>query len=56
MVEFIQTYISGKYKNKLIILVNASTHRNPKVKEIINKETIFSCSISTFYKLYRKLL
>jgi transposase len=38
MVEFIQTHISGKYKNKLIILDNASSHRNSKVKEIINKE------------------
>jgi hypothetical protein len=38
MVEFIQIHISGKYKNKLIILDNASSHRNPKVKEIINKE------------------
>ena len=38
MVEFIQTHISGKYKNKLIILDNASSHRNPRVKEIINKE------------------
>jgi len=38
MVEFIQTHISGKYKNKLIILDNASSHRNPKVKEIINKK------------------
>jgi len=38
MVEFIQTHISGKYKNKLIISDNASSHRNPKVKEIINKE------------------
>jgi len=38
MVEFIQTHNSGKYKNKLIILDNASSHRNPKVKEIINKE------------------
>jgi hypothetical protein len=25
-------------KNKLIILDNASSHRNPKVKEVINKE------------------
>ena len=41
MVEFIQTHISGKYKNKLIILDNTSSHRNPKVKEIINKETIY---------------
>ena len=57
MVEFIQTHISGKYKNKLIILDNTSSHRNPKVKEIINKEKfIICCSISTFYKFYRKLL
>jgi hypothetical protein len=26
MVEFIQTHISGKYKNKLIILDNASSY------------------------------
>ena len=28
MVDFINKFINGKYKNKLIILDNASSHRN----------------------------
>jgi hypothetical protein len=35
MVEFLDANITNKFKNKLIILDNASSHRNPKVKEII---------------------
>jgi transposase len=38
MVEFLEQHITSKYRNKLIILDNASSHRNPKVKEIINKD------------------
>ena len=38
LVEFLETHITNKYKNKLIILDNASSHRNPKVKELIMKE------------------
>jgi transposase len=37
MVEFLEKHITNEFKNKLIILDNASSHRNPKVKEIINK-------------------
>ncbi len=37
MVEFLEKYITTKFKNKLIILDNASSHRNPQVKEVINK-------------------
>jgi hypothetical protein len=36
MVEFLEKYITNEFKNKIIILDNASSHRNPKVKEIIN--------------------
>ena len=36
--EFLETHITNKYKSKLIILDNASSHRNPKVKEVINKD------------------
>jgi hypothetical protein len=32
MVEFLEANITNKFKNKLIILDNASSHRNPKVK------------------------
>ena len=37
MVEFLEKHITTKFKNKLIILDNASSHRNPQVKEVINK-------------------
>ena len=37
MVEFLEKHITNEFKNKLIILDNASSHRNPKVKEIINQ-------------------
>ena len=37
MVNFIMKFINGKYKNKLIILDNASSHRNQLVKDVIKK-------------------
>jgi len=39
--EFLETHITNKYKNKLIILDNASSHRNDKIKELVNK--IINC-------------
>ena len=38
LVEFLDKFITTKYKNKVIILDNASSHRNDRVKELINKE------------------
>jgi len=35
--EFLEEYITKKYKNKLIILDNASSHRNEKIKNLINQ-------------------
>ena len=37
MVDFINKFINGKYKNKFIILDNASSHRNQLVKDVIKK-------------------
>jgi len=37
MIEFLETHITNKFKNKLIIMDNASSHRNPRVKEVITK-------------------
>lgn len=37
LINFLEKYITNKYKNKLIILDNASSHRNELVKEVINK-------------------
>ena len=38
LVEFLEAHITSKYKNKLIILDNASSHRNDKIKKLINKD------------------
>ena len=35
--DFLETHITNKYKNKLIILDNASSHRTDKIKELVNK-------------------
>ena len=36
--KFIETNITNKYKNKLIILDNASSHRNKIIKTLVNKD------------------
>jgi hypothetical protein len=38
MADFINMFINGKYKNKLIILDNSSSHRNQLVKDVIKKD------------------
>jgi hypothetical protein len=35
--DFLQQHITTKFKNKLVILDNASSHRNAKIKELVNK-------------------
>ena len=37
LVEFLEKYITTKFKNKLIILDNASSHRNERIKALVNK-------------------
>jgi len=41
MVGFINKFINGKYKNKLLILDNASSHRNKLVKDVIKRIIIY---------------
>jgi transposase len=36
-IEFLEKYITNKFKNKLIILDNAGSHRNEQIQNIINK-------------------
>jgi len=43
--EFLEKFITKKYKNKLIILDNASSHRNDKIKVLINKKNKLLYSI-----------
>lgn len=37
LVEFLEKYITTKFKNKLIILDNASSHRSERIKELVKK-------------------
>ena len=46
MVDFINKFINGKYKNKLIILDNASSHRNQLVKDVIKKDNNLLYAVS----------
>ena len=43
--DFLTKFITEEHKNKLIILDNASSHRNPKIKELINKNNQLLYSI-----------
>jgi transposase-like protein len=45
LVEFLDTYITNKYKNKVILLDNASSHRNDNVKHTIMKNNKFLYSV-----------
>jgi len=37
LVEFLEKHITTQFNNKLIIMDNASSHRNPRVKEVITQ-------------------
>ena len=62
LIEFLEKHITGKYKNKLIILDNASSHRNQQIKDLVNKHNniLYDVPYQHFHyevrKLYRKLL
>ena len=58
LINFLNKYIVKKYTNKLIILDNASSHRNQNVKNVIqeNNNVLYSVPVSTFHKYYRKLV
>jgi len=65
LLAFLEKFITSKYKNKVIILNNASSHRNERVKELINKNNklIYSVpyqhytnSIEMFFSLLKSKL
>ena len=43
--QYVDNKKKEEYENKLIILDNASSHRNEKIKELINKKNILLYSI-----------
>jgi len=45
LIEFIKEYINSKYEKRLIIMDNASSHRNKNVKEETNKQNKLLYSI-----------
>ena len=47
LVEFLNKFVLKKYKNKVIILDNASSHRNKKVKDLIQEKTNYCIQIHT---------
>ena len=65
MVEFLETYITNKFRNKLIILDNASSHRNTRVKELITQHNNllyavpyqhFTISIENYFSMLKSRL
>jgi transposase len=65
LLAFLEKFITNKYKNKVLILDNASSHRNERVKELINKNNklIYSVpyqhytnSIEMFFSLLKSKL
>ncbi len=55
LVGFLEKHITNKYKNKLIIIDNANSHRHQRIKDLIGKDNTMRCSVSTFHELNRKL-
>ena len=45
LISFLEENITDKYKKKVIILDNASSHRNAEVKKLISKDNILMYSI-----------
>jgi hypothetical protein len=65
LVNFLEKFITGEYKNKLIILDNASAHRNERIKELVNRNNNilysvpyqhFSNAIENFFSVLKSKL
>jgi transposase len=63
--NFLEEFITTKYKNKLIILDNASSHRNERIRELINKHNHvlyavpyqhFTNAIENFFSVFKSKL
>jgi hypothetical protein len=62
---FLETHILNKYRNKLIILDNASSHRNETIKNLINQNNKllysvpyqhFTNSIENYFSMFKSRL
>jgi hypothetical protein len=57
LIEFLEKFITEKYKNKLIILDNAPAHKNERIREFVNRhnQLLYSVPYQHFSKRNRKL-
>lgn len=62
---FLETHILNKYRNKLIILDNASSHKNEKIKNLINQDNKvlfsvpyqhFTNAIENYFSMFKSRL
>lgn len=62
---FLDKFVTGQYKKKLVILDNASSHRNERIKTIVNKENTilyavpyqhFTNSIENYFSMLKSRL
>jgi len=62
---FLNKFITGQYKNKIIILDNASSHRNERIKDLVNKKNTllltvpyqhFTNSIENYFSILKSRL
>ena len=64
LVDFLENNITSKLRNKLIILDNAPSHRNEKIKALVNKHNIlyavpyqhFTNSIENYFSMLKSRL
>ena len=65
LVEFLEKYITEKYRNKLIILDNASAHKNDIIRNLVNKHNkllysvpyqYFSNAIENYFSMLKSKL
>lgn len=65
LVAFLEEFITTKYKNKLIILDNASSHKNERIRDLINKHNKvlyavpyqhFTNAIENFFSVFKSKL
>jgi len=62
---FLDKFVTGQYKKKLVILDNASSHRNERIKTVVNKENTilyavpyqhFTNSIENYFSMLKSRL
>ena len=63
--EFLQKFITEKYKNKIIILDNSSAHKNDTIRDLVNKHNKllysvpyqhFSNAIENYFSMFKSKL